>query len=172
MVILGIDPGLNATGFGVIRAEAGRYHVVNAGDIRPSPKQPLPDRLAVIHEGLSRLMKTYQPEVAVLEQIFTHQRFPTAASLMAHARGVACLAAQEEGIPLVQYMPTRIKRALSGRGNATKEQVARMVEYWLGVREPAWSADATDALALAIAHGHIIDLSTRQAAMAHPSGRT
>lgn len=155
MVILGIDPGLNATGYGLIVADAGSMRLIAAGDIRPSRRLSLQQRLGIIHDGLTELVRAHRPQTAVLEKTFTHARFPTAASMMAHARGVACLVAQEQHLSLAEYLPTRIKRALTGRGHAAKEQVARMVAQWLGEGDAAWSLDATDALALAIAHAHM-----------------
>ena len=155
MIILGIDPGLNATGYGVIDAQGGRWTLVTAGDLRPSRQRPLAERLAFIHEGLTALIRRCHPQTAVLEMIFTHQAYQATAALMAHARGVACLAVQEQGLAMAEYPPARIKQALTGHGAASKAQVARMVEQWLGVADPSWSADATDALALALAHAHM-----------------
>ena len=152
MIVLGVDPGLNATGYGIIDASPQQMRVMTAGDIRPSAKQPLEERLARIHRGLTGLIVRYHPTIAVLEKIYTHHAYVTTASLMGHARGVACLAAQEHGLELAEYPPTQVKKSLSGNGMASKEQIGRMVEQWVGYRDPAWSADATDALALAIVH--------------------
>lgn len=154
MLILGIDPGLNATGYGIIETGADRLRAVIAGDIRPPAKQPLTERLGVIHRELSALISRHRPAVAVLEKIFTHHSYVTTATLMGHARGAACLAVQEHGLTLAEYPPTQIKKSLTGSGAASKEQVARMVGQWLASRDGSWSADATDALALAIAHAH------------------
>ncbi|MBI4343488.1 MAG: crossover junction endodeoxyribonuclease RuvC [Candidatus Omnitrophica bacterium] len=155
MIILGIDPGLNATGYGVIEAQGGRWQVVTAGDLRPPRRRPLAERLAFIHDGLEALMSRCHPQTAVLEMVFTHQAYRATAALMAHARGVACLAVQEQGLAMAEYPPARIKQALTGHGAASKAQVARMVGQWLGRLDPAWSSDATDALALALAHARM-----------------
>ena len=154
MVILGIDPGLQATGYGLIDARSDGLRVVTAGDIRPPRTAPLAERLAAIHQALTRLIASHRPETAVLEKIFTHAHHVTTATLMGHARGIACLVAQEHGVPLAEYLPTHVKKSLTGNGHASKEQVARMVGQWLGHREASWSADATDALALAVVHAH------------------
>lgn len=155
MTILGIDPGLGATGFGVIDAEDPRgLRLIRAGDLRPPRQEPLGERLRVLHSGISQLISRHHPAVVVLEQLFIHHAHVTTAALMAHARGVACLAVQEHGLPLAEYPPTDVKKALTGNGQASKEQVARMVGQWLGASDASWSADATDALALAIAHAH------------------
>ncbi len=155
MVILGIDPGLNATGYGIISAEAGHLQLVDAGVIRPSPRQSLGVRLAHLYEALEKIVMTHRPTVAVLEALYTHHKYLTTAALMAHARGVACLAMARHYVEQVDHLPTRIKKALTGNGSASKEQVARMVAVWLGVEDRSWSDDTTDALALAIAHAHI-----------------
>ena len=155
MVILGIDPGLNVTGYGTIAAQGRQVQLMNAGDIRPPHGKPLAERLEFLHHALSQLIARQQPHAIVLEMIFTHQRYANTAARMGHARGVACLAAQQHQVPLVEYPPARVKKALTGRGAASKEQVARMVARWMGHHDPAWSFDATDALALAIAHAHM-----------------
>lgn len=154
MIVLGIDPGLNATGYGIITTQGSELRVITAGDIRPPAKQPLADRLACIHHALTEVISRYRPTVAVLEKIFTHHAYVTTASLMGHARGVACLAAQEQGLTVAEYPPTQVKKSLSGNGAASKQQVARMVGQWLGHAERSWSTDATDALALAIVYAH------------------
>ena len=155
MIVLGVDPGLNATGYGLMRVQDDQLTLVAAGDIRPPKKKPLTNRLEFIHDELSRLIAQYHPATMVLEMIFTHHSYVATAALMAHARGVACLAAQQHGLALAEYPPARVKKALTGNGNASKTQVARMVGQLLGCDEPSLSADATDALALAIAHVHM-----------------
>lgn len=157
MRILGIDPGLGITGFGVIDADAGSMKLVAVGDIRPPRKDSLPERLAFLKNALSRHIRQNQPEIAVLERVFTHYRHVTTAAKMAHARGAVCLAVQEHGIELIEYLPTRVKHAVTGKGNASKQQVASMVGQWIHVSDASWSFDATDALALAIAHAHILE---------------
>lgn len=155
MVILGVDPGLNRTGYGIIDSAASRLRFIAAGDIRPPRTGALPARLAVIHRALSQLIAQFQPQIAVLEQIFTHHAYVNTATLMGHARGAACLAVQEHGLALAEYPPAQVKKSVAGNGAASKAQVARMVSQWLQASDPAWSSDATDALALAIVHAHL-----------------
>ncbi len=157
MIILGVDPGLNATGYGIIETLPEHLRVITAGDIRPRGKDPLAQRLAFIHDALSELILRHHPDIAVLEKIFTHHHHVTTATLMGHTRGVACLAAQEHGLQLAEYPPTQVKQSLTGNGHASKEQVARMVGQWLGHADASWSVDATDALALAIVHAHMME---------------
>lgn len=153
---MGIDPGLGATGYGVLEASLDdRLRVMAVGDLRPPRGLPLAKRLAFLHEGLSALIAAHRPAVAVLEKLFTHHRHVTTAAMMGHARGVACLAVQERGVALAEYPPTQVKKSLTGRGNASKEQVARMVGQWVPV-DGTWSSDATDALALALVHAHLM----------------
>ena len=154
MIILGIDPGLQATGYGIVEAGVTPLRLIAAGDIRPPRTQPLAERLEFIHAALSRLIVRHHPDTAVLEKLFTHHDHVTTAALMAHARGVACLAAQEHRLPLAEYPPTQVKKSLTGNGHASKEQIARMVGQWLRHVDASWTADATDALALAIVHAH------------------
>ena len=155
MIILGVDPGLHATGYGVMETIPPRLRLIAAGEIRAPRAQPLAERLEFIHAALSQVIRRYHPETVVLEKLFTHHDHVTTAALMGHARGVACLAAQECGVPLAEYPSTQVKKSLTGNGHASKEQVARMVGYWLQASDPSWSSDATDALALAIVHAHL-----------------
>ena len=161
MVILGIDPGLNATGFGVIETRAEGVRYLEAGDLRPPRSRPLAERLGFLREGLSQLIARRHPHVVVLEKIFTHSHYVTTATLMGHARGVACVAAQEHGVPVEEYPTTQVKRSLTGHGHASKEQVARMVAQWLGSVPVPCSADTADALALAIVHAHLLSQRAR-----------
>ena len=155
MVILGIDPGLNATGYGAIAANGRHVQLITAGDIRPPKDIPLPQRLEFLYDALTTLMERPHPSAVVLETVFTHERYLSTAAKMAHARGIACLVAEQHHTTLIEYPPARVKKTVTGRGAASKDQVARMVAQWLSVRDPSWSFDATDALALAIAHAHM-----------------
>jgi len=156
---MGIDPGLNATGYGVIVAQSGRVQFVSAGTIRPAVRRPLEQRLLQLYEGLADVIQVHRPHVAVLEALFVHHQYLTTAAMMAHARGVACLISAQRHLQRVDYLPTRVKKALTGNGAASKEQVARMVGMWLGGSDASWSSDATDALALAITHAHLSQLT-------------
>jgi len=151
MRVLGIDPGLNVTGYGILDSSADPQ-VVTAGDIRLPQAKALAERLEILYHKLSEVIRRYHPATMVLEMVFTHERYVSTAARMAHARGVACLAAQEHKMVVAEYPPARVKKALTGNGNASKTQVARMLSQWLGDIETGLSADATDALALAFAH--------------------
>lgn len=161
MRILGIDPGLNATGYGVIAADAAGLQLLAAGVLRPSPRDPLSKRLRHLYRGLDRVIETHKPELTVLESLFVHYQHLTTAALMAHARGVACLVNAEHELTVIEYLPTRIKKAITGHGMASKDQMAKAVGLWLGVETGRWPSDTTDAIALAVAHAHISRVSAQ-----------
>ena len=160
MVIMGVDPGLHATGYGFLEAGA-RLRFLAAGEIRPPRALPIEQRLGLIRDGLAALMSRHHPDAVVLEKLFTHHAHVTTAALMGHARGAACLAVRDCGVPLAEYPPTQVKKSVTGRGHASKDQVGRMVSTWLGVPDPGWSHDAADALALAIMHAHTASQNRR-----------
>ncbi len=131
--ILGIDPGLNITGYGVLEADGGRLRLCEAGMIRGKSRGSLTKRLVEIHEGVAEVIAGLKPEVMALEELYSHYDRPRTAILMGHARGVICLAAAQAGIPVVHYSATQIKRILTGSGRAPKSQVQRAIQ-----RELAW----------------------------------
>lgn len=155
MVILGIDPGLNTTGYGVLEMDGETLRMITAGDIRAPKRDAMSVRLSYLHDAVDKLMIRYQPTTLVLEAVFTHNTYVSTAALMAHARGVICQVGQQHKLTLVEYSPARVKKAITGHGNASKDQVAKMVEQWLGTIELKLSEDATDALALAIGFAHM-----------------
>lgn len=155
MRILGVDPGLNITGYAVIEASGTQVAVVEAGVVRSKAKDPLPDRLAQLHEGMSDVFSSLQPETVALEQLYSHYARPTTAILMGHARGVICLAAAQAGAPLQSYAATQIKKLLTGAGHAGKEQMQLAVQRELGLPKPPDPPDVADALAAALCHLHL-----------------
>ncbi|MCM8793833.1 MAG: crossover junction endodeoxyribonuclease RuvC, partial [Candidatus Omnitrophica bacterium] len=106
--------------------------------------------------GIREVMKEFRPQVMVLEELYSHYKHPRTAILIGHARGVISLVAEEKKIPLIGYSSTRIKKALLGRGDATKEQVQRMIQYLLNLKNPPQPVDIADALALCLAHVYIM----------------
>jgi crossover junction endodeoxyribonuclease RuvC len=158
--ILGIDPGLERTGYGLIEVETDQSSCLKAqGIFKSSRTLPLEERLTTLHCQLFAFLEEQNPDVVVLEQLYSHYDHPVTAILMGHARGIICLAAAQRKIPLVSYAATRIKKAVTGNGGASKEQVQRMVYHLLGVKEIPGSLDVTDALALALAHANVMRLS-------------
>ncbi|MBN1866371.1 crossover junction endodeoxyribonuclease RuvC [Candidatus Sumerlaeota bacterium] len=166
MRILGIDPGLAAVGWGVIVYPKGGPDLVRWGQIKTPAGKPLSLRLRRIHESLVELIEKERPEVVAVEQIFFATNVKTAITV-AQARGVALLAAAETDTPVAEYTPLQIKKAVTGRGNAGKAQVQKMVATLLGLREIPRPDHAADALAAALCHGHTLK-SDRLIRAAHP----
>ncbi len=150
--IVGFDPGLNITGYGVIEVLPNQQvQLVEAGTIRPKSKDDIQHRLHVIHSGVREIIETFAPQSMAIEQLFVHVRFPKTAILMGHARGVICLAAAQAGIELHHYLPNRVKSMLTGSGHAGKEQMQLAVQRELRLKTRPEPADAADALAIALA---------------------
>jgi crossover junction endodeoxyribonuclease RuvC len=156
MLILGIDPGLNTTGYGVIEAEQNKLKFIEAGFIKTSANDKIEVRLNKIHKDLTGIATKYKFDAVVLEKLYAHYKHPVTACLLGHARGVICLVCSQNNIRLFEYPATRTKKAISGQGNASKLQVQHMVLDTLGIRDKSKiSLDITDALSLAIAHSYI-----------------
>ena len=153
MRVLGVDPGLEGTGYGIIElAGGGGPALVEAGVIRTKARRPLPRRLLEIAGELRQVIAEFQPDVLALEDLYSAYAHPRTAILMGHARGVVCLVAAETGLEVVPYPPARVKQSLVGTGRASKEQVGRMVALKLGLEEVPKPDHVTDALAVALAH--------------------
>lgn len=155
MRILGIDPALTITGYGVIDAKRNNLSLLEAGIVTTSPREILPKRLDKIYRAIKKLISDTKPDVMVLEKLYAHYRHPTTAYILGEARGVICLTCATENIPLVEYAATRIKKAIVGKGLASKNQVQRMVANILNLSSLPKYTDVTDALALAIAHSYM-----------------
>jgi crossover junction endodeoxyribonuclease RuvC len=150
--ILGLDPGLGSTGWGVIRAEGNRLDHVANGEIKTDPLMPLAQRLARLADELDRVLAEHQPEAAAAEEVFVNKN-PQSTLKLGQARGVALMCAARAGIAVGEYAPTLVKKALVGTGAADKSQIHAMVQRLLpGVKIAG--PDASDALAVAITHAH------------------
>ena len=152
MRILGVDPGLNCTGYGVVDYTPARTVMVEGGVIRTDASASLEVRVATIAEGIEAVLADCQPEVMVVEQLYSKYAHPQTAILMGHARGVILLAGARRGLAVVDYAASMVKRSLTGHGRASKEQMGRMVARMLGLNEPPQPHDVTDALALCLCH--------------------
>lgn len=152
--ILGVDPGLRTTGYGMIDVGGGRARLIEAGVIQPNPRAPIEERLAELHAAMVEIVRTLRPDCMVIEELWTAYRNPTTAVLMGHARGVLCLAAGANGVAVRPLAHSLVKRALVGSGSARKEQVKKMVVTMLGLRTVPQPDDVSDALALAVAFAH------------------
>jgi crossover junction endodeoxyribonuclease RuvC len=155
MIIVGIDPALAVTGYGVIQAHKSSLALIEAGIIKTTAKETIPARLDKIYRGVLKLISDTKADCLVLEKIYSHYKHPVTACILGQARGVICLAAFTAKVPFFEYSATRIKKAIVGKGLASKAQVQRMVTHTLGLRTLSSYMDVTDALALAIAHSYI-----------------
>lgn len=152
MRILGIDPGLQITGYGLIETGPGGPRLLEAGCLKSTAASSLERRLAELAAGIREVLAEGQPESVAVEALFSSYKHPTAALQMAHARGVLFLAAAEAGLPVFAYPPARVKKALVGRGAATKSQIQSMIQSVFGLEKPPSPPDVADALAVALCH--------------------
>lgn len=156
MRILGIDPGLNITGFGLIENDGSSTTVIIKGVIKTSSKQQTQDRLNKIYAGVLKIILKHKPEVLVLEKIYSHYKYPMTSVTLGHARGAVCLACSQANIPLRDYSAKRIKKVITGKGNASKHQVQMMIQHLLNLDKIPESYDISDALALALGHMYVV----------------
>jgi crossover junction endodeoxyribonuclease RuvC len=159
LIILGLDPGLGCTGWGVIRADGNRLGHIANGQIRTDPKAALPVRLVELHGRLLEILAEHRPDKAAVEEVFVNEN-PQSTLKLGQARGVVLLAAA--GVPVGEYAARLVKKAIVGTGGAEKAQVHAMVQRLLpGVKIAG--ADAADALAVAITHAHHLATARRVA---------
>jgi crossover junction endodeoxyribonuclease RuvC len=166
MIVLGIDPGLANTGYGVVARSGGRLTALDGGVIQTRAGAPQELRLADIHAAIDDLLAAHEPDAVALEQLYFGQNVRTAFAV-GHARGAAMLAAGQRGLPCASYTPQQVKGAVCGNGRAGKEQVARMVAALLGLDSQPRPDHASDALAVAICHANCAPLT---AALARAQG--
>jgi crossover junction endodeoxyribonuclease RuvC len=148
-IILGIDPGIADTGYGVVNSDGSKLKCVDYGTIKTSAKLPLTDRLEILSEELKKIIKKYKPDLIAVEELFFCKNVKTAL-VVGHARGVVILTSKQNKVRAVEFTPLQVKQAVSAYGRAGKLQVARMVQMLLGLKEIPKPDDAADALAIAI----------------------
>jgi crossover junction endodeoxyribonuclease RuvC len=156
MRILGIDPGIALTGFGVVDKDGGRIRHGGYGHISTESGTPIPERLKVLYDNMSDIMEEYRPDVMAVEELFFNKNAKTAI-VAAQARGVIILSAVNSGVRVVEYTPLQVKQAVIGYGRASKQQVQFMVKELLRLKEVPRPDDTADALAIAICHAHSMD---------------
>lgn len=154
MRVLGIDPGYALVGFGVLDYDNYQNSIVDFGVISTTKDEEMPDRLYKIYQGVKELIKTYNPDVMAIEELFFFRNITTAIPV-AQARGVIIVACRECGVPIYEYTPLQIKQALTGNGRAEKKQVQFMVKVLLNLDNIPKPDDAADAVAVAITHSQI-----------------
>jgi crossover junction endodeoxyribonuclease RuvC len=152
MRILGVDPGLNTTGYGVLDIAGRQVRLVEAGVVRGRAKGSLAGRVQEIHDGVADVISTLKPEALALEKLYSHYDRPTTAILMGHARGVIVLAAAQAGVAVHDYASTQVKKTLTGNGRAPKAQMQLAVQRELRLATLPEPADVADALAIALCH--------------------
>jgi len=163
--ILGLDPGLRRTGWGVVDSRDNRLSYVASGAIAPNTKLETAARLNLLYEGVCRLIEAWLPDESAVEEIFVNKN-PSSTLRLGQARGVVMLAPAQAGITVAEYAANAVKKAVVGAGHADKNQIQAMVRMLLPTAEPE-SADAADALAVAICHAH--HATTRLAWQAQPA---
>ncbi len=163
--ILGLDPGLQVTGYAVLEPYNGRPRICEAGVLRSAEGRQTTDmaqRLRGLYNGIVEVLEQFQPGVVVVEQLFAHYEHPRTAILMAHARGVLFLAAGQRSLPVVSYNATRIKKTITGNGRASKEQMQRTIQRELGLAKLPEPPDVADALAAALCHYYVVKLPANE----------
>jgi crossover junction endodeoxyribonuclease RuvC len=161
ILIIGLDPGLGCTGWGVISADGNRLSHIANGQVRTDPKQALPARLVRLEEELGLVIDAHSPAEAAVEEVFLNEN-PQSTLKLGQARGVILLAAARRGLGIGEYAPRLVKKAVVGTGAAEKTQVHAMVQRLLPSAKIA-GADAADALAVAITHAHHLATARRMA---------
>lgn len=150
--ILGIDPGLNTTGYGIVEIGPGGVSLIEAGVVRSTAKQSLAHRVREIHEGVAEIIANLQPQAVAIEELYSHYERPKTAILMGHARGVIVLAASSAKLPVHHYAATNVKKMLTGNGRAPKAQMQTAIQREFGLQHTPEPADVADALAIALCH--------------------
>jgi crossover junction endodeoxyribonuclease RuvC len=153
--ILGIDPGLNITGYGVLEVARTSVQVCEAGVVRGRSTGSLALRLAEIHAGVADVIASLSPTAMAIEQLYSHYKHPRTAILRGHARGVICLAAAQAEIAVVHYSATQIKKVLTGNGRAPKIQMQQAIRRELQLAATPEPPDVADALAVALCHYYL-----------------
>jgi crossover junction endodeoxyribonuclease RuvC len=149
MIVLGVDPGSQRTGYGLVETDGRRHRLVDCGALVPGPRLPLPERLRHIHCGIADLIARRHPDALAIEDVF-HSVNTRTALVLGHVRGVVLLAGAQAGLPVHEFPPATVKQQVTGSGRADKTQVAYMVTRLLTLKVEADAGDATDALAVAL----------------------
>jgi len=158
MRILGIDPGLQLTGYGVIDYAPRKPKLIDGGVIRLNAKTSIPSRLVELEAELESLIDEHKPEVCAVEQLYSHYKHPRTAILMGHARGVILLVARRRGVRVEEFAANRIKQSLTGHGHASKDQMQRAVQHQWNLAKLPEPPDVADALAVALCCGQALGM--------------
>jgi len=159
MRVLGIDPGLNICGYGIVEENSGDTKIIEAGIFKTNDKLSLDKRLVEIARELNSVIQQFRPDVMAIEELYSHYNHPKTAIIMGHARGLIFYKAAEAGVEVVSYASTRIKKSLTGNGRATKEQMQRAIQIQMKMKTIPEPPDVADALAVAFCHVHAVSRS-------------
>ena len=151
--VLGIDPGLHITGYGLVDIKGHEQSIVEAGTIRTVAKAEMPERLVQIYTDLTEILAEFKPDLIGVEQLYAHYNHPRTSILMGHARGVILLAAQQAGVKVCNIAATQVKKSLTGNGHASKEQMQLAIQSLYRLKAPPSPPDVADALAIALCAG-------------------
>lgn len=163
VIVLGIDPALGTTGYGVIRAVGQQLQLLDAGVVRAGRDGSLETRLQELFDGVSEILTQHQPDCFAMEQLYSHYERPRTAILMGHARGVICLAAAKANLSVTSYESTKVKKLLTGNGRAPKAQMQLAVQQQLRLTKALDPPDVADALAIALCHVQALRMSAQLA---------
>ena len=158
MKVLGVDPGLRVTGYGVIsvpahwNGDSSAMHILEAGIVNAKTREGISERLRKIFQSLKEVIEEFKPDVLAIEKLYTHYEHPATAILMGHARGVVCLLSGIYGLPLVSMASTHVKKSVTGMGHAKKNQVQRMIQHEFSLKHLPEPPDVADALAVALSY--------------------
>ena len=156
LLILGIDPGLEKTGYGLISCRSGEEKLIEGGVIRTKVKSRLEERLAALYKGMDELISDFSPSVMAIEEVYVHRQYPKTALIIGYVRGVYLMLAGLHNIHVAPYSATRIKKSLTGNGRASKEQIQRTIMNRLQIEKTPHPNDVSDALAAALCHASFI----------------
>jgi crossover junction endodeoxyribonuclease RuvC len=154
--VLGIDPGLHITGYGLVEFAGREPSVIEAGTLRTSPRADMPERIAQLYADLTELLAEVKPDLMAVEQLYAHYKHPRTAILMGHARGVLLLAAAQAGVAIRNLAATHVKKSLTGNGHASKLQMQRAIQMVCRLKELPSPPDVADALAIALCAGRYL----------------
>jgi crossover junction endodeoxyribonuclease RuvC len=162
LYILGLDPGLAVTGYGVLGFRNNKPRLIEAGILKIPRSKPLSERLKELYDGVQEILASIPIHAVAIEQLYSHYERPRTAILMGHARGVLCLGAANAGLSVHSYESTKVKLLLTGNGRAPKAQMQHAIQLQLGLTEPPDPPDVADALAVALCHGFSINPAMSQ----------
>lgn len=153
MIILGVDPGIATTGYGLIDFDGNKFRAIDYGPIYTEPKHSLPERLAIINRELTDVIVKYKPDAFSVEELFFNKNVKTALNV-GHARGVILFTAYSQGLSIFEYTPLQVKQAVAGYGRADKKQIQQMTRILLNLDDIPKPDDVADALAIALCHAN------------------